>query len=81
MVNVATGHFVIGQNRLASLLAVPLVKWTNNIPPTSPAHEDVPYAFKAWALYEASKQYTTLFRSVFRHRERGLLDVEKRMDE
>ncbi|HTF64552.1 MAG TPA: hypothetical protein VK638_17860 [Edaphobacter sp.] len=60
VVNVATGRFVIGQNRLDSLLTVPLVKWTDHLPPTSPAHNDVPYAFKAWALYEASKQYTTL---------------------
>jgi len=60
VVNVATGRFVIGQDRLASLLTVPLVKWSDHLPPASPAHNDVPYAFKAWALYEASKQYTTL---------------------
>jgi hypothetical protein len=60
VVNVATGRFVIGQNRLASLLTVPLVKWTDNLPVASPAHKDVPYAFKAYALAEAGREYTTL---------------------
>lgn len=61
VVNVATDRFVIGQNRLASLLAVPLVKWSDSLPLHSPAHAEVPYAFKPWAMYEASQQgYTTL---------------------
>lgn len=61
VVNVATGRYVIGQNRLSALLTVPLVKWSDHLPPTSPAHEDVPYAFKAWALYEAMRMgYSTL---------------------
>lgn len=59
--NVATGHYVHGQKRLSSLLAVPLVQWSDALPLHSPAHKDVPYAFKAWALFEASRQgYSTL---------------------
>lgn len=61
VVNVATGRFVIGQNRLASLVTVPLVKWSDNLPLHSPAHKDVPYAFKPWALVAAVRQgYKTL---------------------
>jgi hypothetical protein len=61
VVNVATDRYVIGQNRLSALLTVPLVKWTDSLPPTSPAHNDVPYAFKAWALFEAARMgYSTL---------------------
>lgn len=53
VVNVATGRYVHGQNRLASCLTVPLVKWGEMLPPHSPAHQDVPYAFKAYALKAA----------------------------
>ena len=60
VVNVATGRFVIGQSRLASLLTVPLMKWSDCLPLHSPAHQEVPYAFKAWAMAEAGKKHTVL---------------------
>ena len=48
-----------------------LVLWTNQLPPGSPPHrlhgafagtqeKNIPYAFKAYALVEAAKQYDTL---------------------
>src|SRR5882757_9105556 len=54
VVNVATDRFVKGQRRLESLLTVPLVKWTDTFPVGAPPHEDVPYAFKPWALKAAA---------------------------
>ena len=62
IVNVATRPGdVRGQKRLASSLSVhgegvPLLQWTNSLPPGSPAHADVPYAFKVYALEEAARQ-------------------------
>lgn len=61
VVNVATDRYVRGQQRLEDLARVPVVKWTNEMPPGSPSHSEVPYAFKAWALKAAADQgYTTL---------------------
>jgi hypothetical protein len=54
VVNVATDRFVRGQRRLESRLHVPLVKWTDTFPMSSPSHQDIPYAFKAWALKGAA---------------------------
>lgn len=55
VVNVATDRFVRGQRRLESMLRVPLVKWTDTVPISSPSHREVPYAFKAYALRGASE--------------------------
>jgi hypothetical protein len=57
IVNVATGHYVAGQRRLyGDLVALgkdPLMAWTDSYPTYSPTHEEIPYAFKAWALKAA----------------------------
>jgi hypothetical protein len=59
IVSVATGRFVEHQDRLQRQLnAVESTElrcfWRDQLPPASPAHEDVPYAFKAYALLQAS---------------------------
>jgi hypothetical protein len=65
VVNVSTGHYVKGAERLYSNLmaskeATPYF-YKNRLPEGSPTHQDVPYAFKAYALKEAEKAgYTTL---------------------
>ena len=62
IVNVATRPGdVRGQKRLTSSLSahgegVPFLHWTNALPPGSPAHADVPYAFKVYALEEAARR-------------------------
>lgn len=55
VLNVATGRYVQGQKRLAAALKqqVAFLSWTDCLPTGSPAHRDVPYAFKAWALRAA----------------------------
>ena len=74
VVNVASDSWVRGQNRLHKRLhemGENLVLWTNQLPPCSPPHrlhgafagtqeKNIPYAFKAYALVEAAKQYDTL---------------------
>ena len=74
VVNVASDSWVRGQNRLHKRLhemGENLVLWTNQLPPGSPPHrlhgafagtqeKNIPYAFKAYALVEAAKQYDTL---------------------
>lgn len=60
---VATGHYVSGLRRLTANVngAVPVLGWENRLPPGSPAHERIPYAFKAFALKAAVEAgYTTL---------------------
>lgn len=62
--NVATGRYVAGQNRLMRHPHVRHIDkfcWTNEMPPGSPDHHSVPYAFKAYALaHAAGRGYTTL---------------------
>lgn len=53
IVNVATGKYVAGQNRLREACNETGINkqfWTDRLPFECPAHEDVPYAFKAFAL-------------------------------
>lgn len=57
VVNVATGAFVRGQERLTEKLAElgeDYLIFRNELPPGSPTHELVPYAFKSYALQEAA---------------------------
>jgi len=63
VVNVATNRYVKGQERLTEALALlgeEYQVWRNKLPPGSPAHEETPYAFKAWALEAARKSGHTL---------------------
>jgi hypothetical protein len=50
IVNVATGRYVRGQARLVQSFSGFKRTWTDQLPPGSPSHEEVPYAFKAFAL-------------------------------
>jgi hypothetical protein len=64
VVNVATGAYVRGQERLRRVCeqqGLPLMSWADVMPPGSPAHTDIPYAFKAHALQcAAAAGYTSL---------------------
>jgi len=56
VVNVATGRYLVGQERLRSALASAAtggLYFSDMMPPGSPSHLEVPYAFKAWALKAA----------------------------
>jgi hypothetical protein len=57
VVNVATGRYVVGQQRLRAAVAggAEFICWADAMPPGSPAHKDVPYAFKAFAI-DAARQ-------------------------
>ena len=52
VVNVATGsRYIRGQQRLiAAMRDISTVTWADQMPPESPTHDDVPYAFKSFAL-------------------------------
>jgi hypothetical protein len=53
---VATGRYVIGQNRLGEHLVgsgASFLQWTNKMPNGCPEHKHVPYGFKAYAIREA----------------------------
>lgn len=55
IVNVATGPYVRGQKRLKEMTnGTPFMAWENCLPPGSPTHRDVPYAFKAFAMKAAA---------------------------
>jgi hypothetical protein len=64
VVNVATGaHYIKGQERLTEALALlgeEYQVWRDKLPPGSPAHEEIPYAFKAFALEAARLSGHTL---------------------
>lgn len=66
VVNVATGRYVKGHDRLVCKIAelpacgVSLRTWSDKLPPGSPSHQNVPYAFKAFALRDAAQHYDTL---------------------
>jgi hypothetical protein len=64
VVNVATGPYVKGQERLLEECArqgVDYVHWRDRLPDNSPAHKDTPYAFKAHAMKQAAiRGYSTL---------------------
>ncbi len=59
VVNVAAGTwYPRGQARLAEALertspGVDLLTWTDDYPPDSPTHREVPYAFKTYAIFAA----------------------------
>ena len=61
IVSVATDGYVPFQERLMESLRSAgyrdaLIRWTNELPPGSPSHEDVPYGFKVSAIPEAFRQ-------------------------
>lgn len=61
VVNVATGYFVKGQERLRQACdGHAFVHWADAMPPGCPPHSQVPYAFKAHALYDAAKRHSLL---------------------
>jgi len=59
IVTVATAaHFLAGQQRLANSVkewgdGVAMLNWQGFLPPGSPPHQAVPYAFKAYAIKAA----------------------------
>lgn len=58
IVDVATGSYVNGQRRLIKAFegqADRIITWADQMPPHSPTHQEIPYAFKAWALRYASE--------------------------
>ena len=61
ILNVATGRYVTGQHRLIAACqqhspAATRYFWKNEMPPGSPTHHRVPYAFKAHAIFWAQAQ-------------------------
>lgn len=62
VVSLATGRYIPGMNRLQkSLNGTPFMGWRDTMPPGSPSHLDVPYAFKGFALAAAANAgHTTL---------------------
>lgn len=66
VVNVAIGgrnqqKYIVGQERLRNQLKGETLRfYTNGYPVGCPEHKDIPYAFKAYALKEASAYATTL---------------------
>lgn len=64
IVMVGTSHHARGVNRLQQQPWVEdmVVSWTSNLPPGCPAHDVVPYAFKAYALQHVAQKtnFTTL---------------------
>ena len=61
IVSVATGAYVPRQERLMESLRSAgyrdaVIRWTNELPPGSPSHEDVPYGFKVFAIQEAFRR-------------------------
>lgn len=58
VVNVSTGHYVAGQQRLRASLdpATEFICWTDALPPGSPPHQEIPYAFKAFAIAAAHER-------------------------
>lgn len=56
IVNVATGRYEIGQDRLRRAVTSEGCNglyFAGGLPPGSPSHSEVPYAFKAWAIKSA----------------------------
>lgn len=54
IVNVATGRYVRGQARLINSFPGFKRTWTDRVPDGCPSHEEVPYAFKAFALKQVA---------------------------
>ncbi len=58
--NVATDRYCTGQARLVAALDMTktsFLGWADMLPPGSPQHSQVPYAFKAYALMEAAQTH------------------------
>lgn len=57
VVNVATGRYIKGQDRLGRILGpeLPFLSWTSTEEVGSPSHSARPYAFKAFAMKLAEK--------------------------
>ena len=56
VINVATGRYVKGQERLTeelTRLKEEYFVWRDKVPPSCPSHAEVPYAFKAYAMRAA----------------------------
>ncbi len=53
ILNVSTGPYVRGAQRLRRAVTDPVMAWDNAMPPGSPPHQRMPYAFKAWAIAAA----------------------------
>lgn len=60
IVNVATGYYVRGQRRLLDSFPGFKRAWADKVPEGCPPHEEVPYAFKAFALEQVSHNYDVL---------------------
>lgn len=63
IVNVATGAYVRGQHRLAMnphVIDTPVMLFADQMPPGSPSHHAVPYAFKPWAMKAAADMGATV---------------------
>jgi hypothetical protein len=65
VVNVATGSYVKGQQRLLSAISDKFCRWNdqnmgNPLPHGWPSHQEKPYAFKAYALNRAASAFDTL---------------------
>ncbi len=65
IVSVATGeHFVKGLDRLTEWCAEnhedDYVTFRGALPPNAPAHQDIPYGFKPYAMYAAAMKASTL---------------------
>jgi hypothetical protein len=60
VVNVATGHYVVGQRRLLNALKqfspdAETLTWADQLPAGSPTHQELNYAFKGWAMVAAAE--------------------------
>lgn len=63
VLNVSTGGYVFGQDRLEAAVrdqGYEFLGWRDTMPPGSPSHHDIQYAFKSWSLKEAAKRGHTL---------------------
>lgn len=61
IVNVATGHYVAGQDRLVnSAFPEVSITWTDGWPRNSPQHHEAPYAFKPMAVKEVRDGHSNL---------------------
>ena len=66
IVGVATGPFAVGQDRFRHNKFVvdddsDFIAWNGCVPPGSPSHFDMPYAFKAWAIkFAVEAGYTSI---------------------
>jgi hypothetical protein len=63
IVSVATGRYTRGLDRLTEWCAAngeDYITWRDKLPPRSPTHQEIPYAFKSFALKAAADGADTL---------------------